>query len=63
MKMKIVRCFNCGTIIGEYENSNPRDYDHCGSSECAKEAQSAIREENAERYERAEADHFERYRY
>lgn len=50
---KMQRCFYCGDELGVYADSDPLD--HCGKSECAREARNqemAAREEAHESLDR-----------
>lgn len=49
-KGKMRHCFYCGEELGISTWSEP--YDHCGKSECAREADYAMQSERAEAHER-----------
>jgi hypothetical protein len=54
-------CFWCGEELGVY-SSYPGNIEHCGKSECTREAGHAYRKIDAEARERAALDNYDRYR-
>lgn len=48
-KGRMHHCFNCGEELGTSTWHDP--FDHCGKSECAREAQDAHRSERDEAHE------------
>lgn len=53
-------CFNCGEDLGVIDFW-PGDFPTCGSIDCNRAERDAIREEQADREERARDDDFARY--
>ena len=47
-------CFNCGEELGFYADYDPMD--HCGKTECSREAQYAAEAERSEAHERLDQD-------
>lgn len=58
---KMQHCFYCGEEIGVFE-AWPGDYEYCDKLECAREARYQQRADDADARERAEEDHYDRYR-
>lgn len=58
---RMQHCFWCGEQLGVYD-SYPGDIEHCHNSECARQAQYAMREREADAREQAERDNYDRYR-
>lgn len=61
MAKKIQHCFNCGEELGVFELW-PGDIEHCGKTECAREARYALQSQEADARERAREDDYDRYR-
>ena len=47
-------CFNCGEELGCYADHDPLD--HCGKTECVREAQYAAKAERSEAHDQLDRD-------
>lgn len=61
MSKKMQYCFNCGKELGIYEKSYG-EIDTCGERECERAAREYQAEVDADAEDRAERDHYVRYR-